>query len=112
MLKKINGYSLSEVIVAMGIIMILMATALPLYQFIEREQYLLKHQHLIKLKLHDELQQVLWGKQSLENKQITAVNKHATITFNVEQEYIKGCAAWENVKSEKEKVCLYGIKER
>lgn len=111
-MKRINGYSLSEVVVAMGIIMILMATALPVYQFIEREQYMLKQHHAIKLKLHDELQEIIWGKQSITDKSIIAANKKAHLFFIMEKEYIKGCAVWKNAKNEDEKVCLYGIKER
>lgn len=110
-LNNTRGFSLSEVIIAMSIVMILMASILPIHQLIETEQLRLKQHHLIKLALHDELQDVIWLNLPLNTYEKTVANNKVTLSFTTEAEYVKGCAAWSNVQNKFEKVCLYGIQE-
>lgn len=110
-LNNNEGFSLSEVIIAMGILMMLVATVLPIHQKITTEQYRMKHHQTIKHALHDELQAMLWTDKQLESYTQRVAERDVQMSFTTEGAYVKGCAIWENVREEKEKVCLHGIQE-
>lgn len=110
MLSNNRGFTLIEVLVAFSLIMMLVTTFIPISSIIEKHTSILSDRRVISSKLHDELQKQLWEKKSLSSESvIIKVNKKAvTFFFTNENELIKGCAKWENVKNQNEKFCLYG----
>ena len=111
-MKKSDGFSLVEVIIAMGIIVMLVATALPIHQLLKMEHYRIKQHQLIKLALHDELQEVLHNNEAVRTYTFEVTAREVQVTFQMEGKYVKGCAEWRNVRDKDEQVCLYGIYEK
>ncbi len=95
----------------MSIIMILVATILPIRNLILMEQHLLKSRHTIQLALHDELLDVLYDDVPLTTFKKEIVSHEVKVVFTEEGDYVKGCASWQNEKRQEELRCLYGIKE-
>src|SRR5699024_12787476 len=56
-LRKNNGFSLIENLVAMSIIMMLVGTILPVYQLIHKEEKNLEEKLLVQSRLHDILRE-------------------------------------------------------
>lgn len=110
-LSKSDGFSLSEVIIAMGILLMLVATVLPIHQKVTTDEHRIKHHQLIKLALHNELQAYILTDKTLDSYKSQVAKKDVQMSFTMEDEYVKGCATWENALKEKEKSCLYGIRE-
>jgi len=111
-LSKNEGFSLSEVIIAMGVLLMLVATVLPIHQKVTADEHRIKHHQLIKLALHNELQAYILTDKPLDSFKSQVAKKDVQMSFTMEDEYVKGCATWENVLKEKEKSCLYGIREK
>src|SRR5699024_9393594 len=102
---------LSEVIIAMGILLMLLATVLPIHQKVTTDEHRIKHHPLIKLALHNELQAYILTDKMLDSYKTQVANNDVHMSFKMEDEYVQGCATWENALKEKEKSCLYGIRE-
>ncbi|WP_161493846.1 prepilin-type N-terminal cleavage/methylation domain-containing protein [Virgibacillus necropolis] len=108
-MKNSNGFSLIEVLVAFGIVTMLIITVLPISVQLKKEQQKLSDRITIVTVLYDELQQTIWEKSELPisyKKQIK--NKQVNFHFTTINDLMQGCVEWTNVKSEKEKSCLFG----
>src|SRR5690625_5299543 len=113
MLKQNNkGFSLIEVLVAKSIIFVLLATFIPLYTTILKEQAVLKDRLTITSTLHDELQLILWNNESMRGDMTRINSLPVHFTFTHEKRYIKGCASWQKKQETKEKKSLYGLEEK
>lgn len=111
-MKNDKGFTLIEALVAMSIIMMLMATIIPIDIFIKQERRTLYERRIIVAYLHDTLQHIVWNHDDL-NSNVRLVNgKHVTVHYTNEMGLIKGCATWENAKQQKETKCLYGYKRK
>lgn len=98
-----------EVLVAMSILLMLVATIIPVDTLMKQERKNLQDRRLIVLYLHDELQQFLNHSTKQQEKEVVVNQTEVTIMFSLENEYIKGCASWKNVKNRSEQICLYGL---
>lgn len=111
-LQNSNGFTLTEVIIATGIILTVASTFLPIITIIDREQNLLSERRILAYQLHDELQQFIWGTEKALPIHYTKSNHHAMTAdfiFKQENEFIKGCVEWINAKKEEEEICLYSL---
>ena len=107
-MKSNKGFTLIEVLVAMSIIMMLVATIVPIDLLLKQEKKILQDRRIISFYLHDELQEVVLGKAKLKHEQVMVRNSPVSIEFKAEAEWVKGCARWTNAKQKEESVCLYG----
>lgn len=110
-MKKNEGFTLIEVLVAMSIVMMLVATIIPINILIKQERKILEDKRTISMRLHDELQKIVFEDMKPQNDTVEIGNKSVYFTFRTEQELQKGCAIWENEKQKEETICLYGLKE-
>ncbi|WP_375050740.1 hypothetical protein [Virgibacillus sp. JSM 102003] len=90
--------------------MVIISTLIPITNLLLYEREVLHHKRLFSNKLHDELQPYLWdGQNRLPINYSKEVNA-TTLNFNfsAENELLKGCVTWENVKNKTNQICLYG----
>lgn len=114
MLLKNNGFTLVEVIVASSILMVVITTIMPIISLITEHQRLLSDRRTFSYQLHDELQPYVHQQDTSlpSNYSKTIHNKKVAFQFRKENELIKGCAEWKNVKNNNEIICLYGYREK
>ncbi len=91
----------------------MISTLIPITNTLMHEREILHQKRLFANKLHDELQPYLWDSQSnipiKYSKEINATTLH--YKFSTENELLKGCVTWENVKNKTNQICLYGYFE-
>lgn len=109
MKKNSTAFSLIEVLVANSIILVLLATFLPIYITISFERAVLKDRISITSDLHDELQRKIWLDANLEQIDKTVNKEEVQFVFTKEHAFIKGCANWKNKQGREEVICLYGL---
>lgn len=109
-MSKNRGFTLVEVLVAFSILMVIFTTFIPINSILQKNTVVLSERRIISSKLHDELQVVLWDKkiESMQSFTQLVQGRPVKFKFTVENELIKGCAEWENVKHDKERLCLFG----
>lgn len=110
-LKKPNGFTLIETIIAVSILMSVIMTIAPIISTILTEQSILSDRRALAYALHDELQLYLWtdSKELPDTYRQNIHSKEVTFQFTKEDNYVKGCVNWENVKQKNESLCLYGL---
>ncbi|MBY7143381.1 type II secretion system protein [Virgibacillus sp. NKC19-3] len=113
MLKN-NGFTLVEVLVASSVLMMVITTVVPILSLISEHQALLSDRRMFSYHLHDALQPYLYQQDTAlpTNYNETIHNKTVAFEFQDENELVKGCAKWQNVKNSKEVICLYGYREK
>jgi len=110
-LKKNDGFTLIEVLIAATLLLTVVTTIVPIISLVQSERQVLSERRTLSLKVHDELQQFLW----LEDITLpagytnTIHGREVQLTFKEENDYVKGCAKWQNAKKRNESFCLYGI---
>lgn len=111
MLKKNNGFTLVEVLVASSILFMMIIVIIPINTLLTTERTILKDRHEFKQTLQEELQPFIWE----TNKELPATYvkemNHKSVSFQFTRQpdnLIKGCVQWENVRNQREKICLYG----
>ncbi|MGM8213492.1 prepilin-type N-terminal cleavage/methylation domain-containing protein [Virgibacillus sp. W0430] len=110
-----KGFTLSEVLIAFSLILIVIATVIPISSLLKSEQKILKDRRAIVFLLHDELQPYLWNSTTdLPITYIKTINNNKIhVHFNhVSENTIKGCAVWENAKQKEERFCVHGYPEK
>lgn len=114
MLSKSDGFSLTEVLIASGILMMVITTLVPITTLLNTEKAVLSDRRTIANQLHDQLQPFLWDDSANPPTVLTETIQLKLITyeFTMEHEFIKGCARWENAKKVKETICLYGLPQK
>ncbi len=110
-MKKSNGFSLVEVIIATTILFSYISLLTPILSHIGKEQILLRnHLEYIHL-LHDELVVLLGEKKELPLIYTNKTNdQEIQFTFTNENGFIKGGVKW-NANEKEESPCLYGVIE-
>mgnify|MGYP005850824387 CR=1 FL=1 len=107
---KQNGFVLSELLVSFSLIMMVSFTLLPIILQLKVEQNILFQYREIQSQLHNELQSFS-STTSTESiyfkKELEINNAVVIITCEKEDKLWKGCATWNNVKTQKEKICQY-----
>lgn len=107
-----KGFTLIETLVSLSIVMVILTTFLPINTLLLQHQKDLSNKRIISSLLHDELQKVIYTKRKIpskpKRKELEGIE--VTIEFMAENKLIKGCARWDNIKNEREKVCLFGYK--
>src|SRR5699024_6757692 len=94
----------------MGILLMLVATVLPIHQKVTTDEHRIKHHQLIKLALHNELQAYILTDKTLDSYKSQVAKKDVQMSFTMEDEYVKGCATWENALKEKRNpVCTASV---
>jgi type II secretory pathway component PulJ len=113
-LKKDNGFTLIEILIAAALLMTIVITMVPIISLIQNERHILSERRNLSLKLHDELQPVLWADDRHLPSSYVEIHDQKEIVFLFEEEndYVKGCVEWENVKKQQETFCLYGSPEQ
>lgn len=109
-----KGFTISEVLVSLTVLLIISTAVLPLTTFVAQERKTLSQKRVITYKLQDELQVIL------QDDFVSTINweenlQSADVTFQFKEtneQYIQGCATWNNLMSRQEEVCLYGISEK
>lgn len=111
MLSKNNGFSVVEVLVSASVILMLMTTIIPVTSLLEKERTVLGDRRIFVNRLHDELQPFLWSDLSFPATYLILINQtDVTFNFTRKENYVKGCATWENARKKRETFCLYGYK--
>ncbi len=111
-LQNRNGFTLIEVLIASGIIFTAIATFMPIISTLDIEQKVLSDRRKLAYLLHDELQQFIWSSNTLLPVAFTkTVDSYMEVQFDfqIENEFIKGCAEWNNAKNTEEQLCFYGL---
>lgn len=93
--------------------LILIAIFVPIISLLYQEKIVLSDRRLASYELHDELQEHLWSDSisaHTYSKMIQSKSFH--FNFTVEEELLKGCVTWENVRKTEETFCLYGISKK
>ncbi|WP_373892810.1 type II secretion system protein [Virgibacillus natechei] len=113
-MKKNNGFTMVEVVVASSVLMMVITTVVPIISLITEHQSLLSDRRTFSYHLHDELQVYLYQQDTVlpNSYSGTIHNKTVTFEFQNENELVKGCAEWQNVKNNDEIICLYGYREK
>lgn len=107
-----NGFTLIEVLIASGIIMMLVSTFLPISSLLQREKSILSDRRKITSNLHDELVTFLYSKEGVTSTFTKTIqNKSVVYQFTFDDKRVKGCVNWINVKKNPEFFCLYGYQE-
>ena len=105
-----KGFTLLEVLVATTIIFMLITTLIPLTTLLTKERKLASENLILANMLHDELQPFLWNNKSAPKQFQKKVNsKKVIFSFTREDDFIKGCVKWTNVKNKGDSICLYGL---
>lgn len=99
-------------LVAMSIVFMLVATVIPIDTLLKQERKKLHDRRIIAMELHDILQHIIWteAKEPFSDNIQTVKINHITvhIQFKIENEWVRGCATWENAREKQEELCLYG----
>lgn len=110
MLKNNKGFTFTEALVALNIVLVIIFTVAPIINLIHFEREILYDRRAISSQLHDHLQTVIYANDLLPYEQSEKINNiFVTMTFKIESEYIEACAYWENIKEREEQICLYGL---
>ncbi|WP_164216103.1 hypothetical protein [Virgibacillus sp. YIM 98842] len=113
-LKKSNGFTFIETLIAASLLLTAVTTVVPIISLMHTEREVLSERRAISLELHDELQQFLWTEEAPVPSDYLKINdkKEVRYTFQYENEFVKGCAEWQNAKKIHESFCLYGLPKR
>jgi len=91
-LRRDNGFTLIEVLIAMSIFIMIAITIVPIYTLVETERkHLYDKRHIIN-GLHDELQQWIVTEQLDRTWTKKMGHRDVTLQFMTENERMKGCA--------------------
>lgn len=94
--------------------MMIVTTFVPIFSLLTNERIILSDRRAIVNQLHDELQPHLWNNSPTAPTVLKKTVRVTPVTFDftMENELIKGCANWKNVKKIKETICLYGYPQK
>lgn len=114
LLKNNTGFTLIETLIAFSIVLIAIATILPITSLLTYEREILHERRLLISKLHDHMQPFIWDDNQLTNQTYEEQVNTTRVVYRVSQEddLIKGCVSWINVKEREEKHCLYGSQRK
>lgn len=109
-----KGFTLIEVLIASSLLLLMVSTFVPIFSLLNNERSVLSDRRTISSQLHDELQHYLWDESAATPARFidTIQHKEVTFRFNTENDFVKGCANWKNVKQSDEVICLYGIPQK
>lgn len=100
-----------EMLMAWSLLMVLVATALPIHQLLQVENQVLKNRHTVQMALHHHLTEQLTEKVSPKKDTTLQIgHHHVRISYVVKKNDMEGCASWVNEKNQNEKVCLHGVR--
>jgi|GEM_PF-1931830 len=111
-LKNDNGFSLIEALVAMSILMVLVATVIPIDSLIRSERKTLEDKRHISFELHDKMQNIIWEDEISPSHSIEINNRVVSFEFSETAGLVQGCARWSDKNEEQKEICLFGYKER
>lgn len=84
---------------------------MPIISKLQLEQHILSERRSIAIQLHENLQQYIWSDDyempAETNQKFSDRDVH--FLFVKENQFIKGCANWENAKERNETICFYGL---
>ncbi|MFC4404224.1 hypothetical protein [Gracilibacillus xinjiangensis] len=104
------GYFLFEVMIGTFILLSVLLSILPLVQQLKIENHKLLERTIVTHKLYDSL--LLLNESSPADITYTDwINTNVVVTIRPVPPYWKGCANWDNVKSDSEQVCLYSYQK-
>lgn len=111
MLQEKNGFSLIEVMISASILLGAVALFIPIISQVQMEQHILSERRLIANQLHSEIQYYIRTEEKLLPSGFYKQSSHTEIYFYFmkEDNFIKGCAQWQNAKKREENLCLYGL---
>lgn len=111
---KSDGFTLIEVLIATSLLLFVISTFVPIFSLLNNERMVLSDRRTVTSQLHDELQYFLWENPKVAPVHFTKNKQHTKISFDFtnENNLIKGCANWENVKKTKESICIYGYPQK
>ncbi|WP_042145916.1 type II secretion system protein J [Paucisalibacillus sp. EB02] len=112
-MKSDKGFTISEVLVSLTVLLIISTAVLPLTSFVANERKTLSQKRIITYKLQDELQAILQDDfvPITWRENIETVDVIFSFT-GTDEGYIQGCAVWNNLMNRQEEVCLYGLSEK
>src|SRR5690554_6650517 len=102
-----NGFTFIEALVSLNIIIFISLTVAPLSTLVmqERVNALLKRD--VVHMLYEDLLYRANGNDATMHYEKSIQQTNVQFTFQLENEYMRGCANWENKKTRKETFCLY-----
>lgn len=111
MLKKKNGFSMIEVLVASSLFFHFLVIFIPIQMDIEFAKQQLNDRRFAAQELHAQLQALIYSSETSlpPSFELTQNENSFLYTFTPEGHYIKGCVEWVHDKQPKESICLFGI---
>ncbi|GGN63895.1 type II secretion system protein [Oceanobacillus indicireducens] len=112
-MKKKNGYSMIEVLIASSIFFQALILFIPIYADIQLAYDTLRDKRWAANQLQTELQQYIWGKPP-PLPAVLETTRNDTLfhfEFNKEDIYMKGCVSWQNAKESEETICLFALRK-
>jgi len=110
LLFNYNGFTLIEVLISSSIVFLLVTIIIPITTLLHQERSVLNHRRIASSELHDELQKFIWTDSMITSSYSKSIQtNHYYFNFVTEEELIKGCVTWENVRKVEEMFCLYGM---
>lgn len=110
MLMNSKGFTFTEALVALNIVLVIVFTVAPIIYTIHFERQILYDRRTISSKLHDDIQAYVYGDVQLPDDYVKTINDiPVQVKIKTNNNYIKGCADWKNIKQREEEICLYGL---
>lgn len=104
-----KGFSLLETIFSLSLFLLIMLYFIPASITIRVEEAILETRREMLNELDNYLQEALTNTDSIHPMVEQKIKQTPAIfTFSYEDEYLKGCVEWTNLRNEKEVKCLYG----
>lgn len=107
---KDKGFILIDSFFSFSIVILLVISLTPIISLIQKERYTLSEKMKVASLLHDELQEVIFDKDSSLPLKGTILleGKNIYIQFlKDEHPFIKGCAKWTNKANREDEICFY-----
>src|SRR5690625_3779784 len=114
MYKNCKGFILLDTVVAINIIILFTLVIIPVYIIMKQEKQSLHERMIISLYLFNQMQTVIRDEiTDITNDEEKMIgNKTVNFTYTLDEQFIKGCAIWDNYRKRRETFCLYGLSER
>lgn len=104
-----KGFSFIEIFIATSLIIIVAATFIPINSQLENERLILKNRLNQAYSLQYRLQSQILREPAYISDE--SLQEDTVFSFKKEDQYLKGCVEWINVKQVEEKICSFGIIE-
>lgn len=110
-MKDNKGFTLLETVVAASILFTVILIVVPISSLLMIERNVQSERYEYTKQLQLELQPFIHRESKLRSTNYNRVVNNKKLSFHITKEnnnLIKGCVTWENVRTNQEETCLYG----